>query len=152
MRESWWKKRVCDSGYKWTSPRRMIIDILRNTDRHLSAEEIYVTAIQQNPSIGLTTVYRTLELFSNIGIIQKNEFGDGKIRYELFNNRYKKDHHHHLICIRCKAVIDYNVYLDEELELMYKTEKALSHKYHFKIMNHTISFQGLCSACQKNEE
>ncbi len=151
MKGLWWQKHLYDFGYRLTSPREIIINILRNTDKHLSAEDIYIIAVKTNPSIGLTTVYRTLDLFSQIGVVQKFDFGDGRARYELTNNPLKKDHHHHLVCVNCKSIVDYTDFVNEELELMNKTEKALSEKYQFNIFHHTINFYGMCSKCRIKE-
>ncbi|HDQ44119.1 MAG TPA: transcriptional repressor [bacterium] len=149
MKGPWWQQRLCDYGFRLTNPRAMIIGILRNTEKHLSAEEIYIDAVKINPSIGLTTIYRTLDLFTQIGVVQKFDFGDGRARYELTNNPLKKDHHHHLVCVKCKTIIDYTDFVHEELELMNKTEKALSRKYRFNIYHHTVHFYGICSQCQR---
>lgn len=145
---TWWQKRLAGAGFRLTAPREIVMKILLNTDKHLSVEDVYVKALKINPSIGLTTVYRTLDLFLQIGIVQKFDFGDGKGRYELTNNPKKKAHHHHLICVRCKSIIDYTDFMKEELQLMNKTEAALSKRHHFKIMHHTIHFYGLCENCQ----
>lgn len=149
MRGAWWQKRLFNAGFRLTHPRGIVIDILRNTEKHLSAEDIYVKALGVNPSIGLTTVYRTLDLFTQIGVVQKFDFGDGKARYELTNNPQKKEHHHHLICMRCKTIIDYTNFMQEELKLMEMTEKELSKKHNFQIMHHIIHFYGICEQCQK---
>ena len=143
-----WQKRLNMAGFRFTNPRGLVMDILRKTEKHLSAEEIYVQALAVNPSIGLTTVYRTLDLFSRIGAVQKFDFGDGKARFELIENPLKKGHHHHLVCVRCKSITDYTDFMKEELELMEKTEHALSAKYHFRINHHTVDFYGLCEKCQ----
>ena len=148
MKGPWWQQRLFDFGFRLTSPREIIISLLRNTDKHLSAEDIYIDTIKINHSIGLTTVYRTLDLFSQIGVVQKFDFGDGRARYELTNNPLKKDHHHHLVCVKCKTIIDYTDFINEELELMKKTEKSLSEKHQFKIFHHTIHFYGMCNNCQ----
>ena len=151
MTVPWWNKRLHDAGFRLTNPREIIITILSNTDKHLSAEDIYIKALKVNPSIGLTTVYRTLDLFNQIGVVQKFDFGDKKARYELTVNPQKKKHHHHLVCMRCNTIVDYTNFMREELELMNKTEKELSKKYNFKIMHHIIHFYGLCENCHKAE-
>ncbi|MBN2426347.1 MAG: transcriptional repressor [Calditrichaceae bacterium] len=148
MRYPWWQHRLYKAGYRLTNPRQVVINILKNTDKHLSAEDIYVDSLKINSSIGLTTVYRTLDLFQQIGIVQKFDFGEGKARYELIKNPIKKEHHHHIICVKCKEIVDYTDFLNEELELINKTEKALSEKYQFKILHHTVHFYGMCSKCQ----
>ena len=148
MRGPWWRKHLYNTGFRMTNPREVIIGILQNTDKHLSAEDIYVKALKVYPAIGLTTVYRTLDLFSQIGLVQKFDFGDGKARYELTGKVKTKAHHHHLICTGCKTVIDFTDFKREELELMNKIEKSLSEKHKFKIMHHTVHFHGLCERCQ----
>lgn len=150
MKRLWWYQRLYGAGFRLTNPREIIINILRDTDEHLSAEDIYVKALKVKSSIGLTTVYRTLDLFNQIGVVQKFDFGDRRARYELTNNPQKKEHHHHLVCIQCKTITDYTDFMKEEWELMNKTEKALSKNYHFKIIHHTIHFYGLCEKCQRS--
>ncbi len=150
MKGPWWSQRLHDAGFRVTNPRETVIAVLRRTEKHLSAEDIYVSALKENPSIGLTTVYRTLDLLHQIGVVQKFEFGDGKARYELIHNPQKKEHHHHLVCMHCKTIIDYTNFMKEELELMNKTEKQLSKKHNFKILHHTISFYGICEKCQES--
>ena len=151
MRGPWWQQRLNDFGFRMTNPREMIERLLSRTDKHLSAEEIYLEAVKMNPSIGLTTVYRTLDLFTQIGLVQKFDFGDGRARYELTENPLKKAHHHHLVCVKCKTIIDYTDFDTEELQLMQKTEKSLSEKHHFKIFHHIIHFYGMCNKCQQGE-
>ena len=70
-------------GYKMTARPETTIDVLSETDEHLSAEDIYIKVHSVNPKIGLTTVYRTLELLINMGMVSKFDFGDGRARYEL---------------------------------------------------------------------
>jgi len=149
MRGPWWRRQLYNTGFRLTNPREVVIGILNKTDKHLSAEEIYVKALSIYPPIGLTTVYRTLDLLTQLGIVQKFDFGDGKARYELIGSPEKKEHHHHLICINCNTVIDFTDFMWEESELMEKIEKSLSEKHNFKIMNHTVNFYGLCEKCQK---
>jgi len=148
MRGPWWHRHFYNTGFRLTNPREVIINILQNTDKHLSAEDIYIKALKIYPSVGLTTVYRTLDLFTQMGVVQKFDFGDGKARYELTGSSKKKDHHHHLICINCKTIIDFTDFMIEELELMDKIEKSLSKKHNFNIMHHTVHFHGLCEKCR----
>jgi len=93
-------------------------------------------------------VYRTLDMLTQMGIVQKFDFGDGKARYELVNNPGGKKHHHHLVCLRCKAIVDYTEFLDDELEFIGKTQQRLSKKYDFDITDHAISFYGVCARCR----
>jgi Fur family ferric uptake transcriptional regulator len=145
----WWHGKFKGCGYRLTIPRRIILDVLSNTNEHLSAEEIYMKVHKVYPAIGLTTVYRTLELLTRAGIVYKFDFGDGRARYELSDSPKGKGHHHHLVCTGCGRIIDYTDFIDDEIELLNRTEKGLSEKYHFKITNHLIQFYGLCEDCYK---
>jgi Fur family transcriptional regulator, ferric uptake regulator len=136
-------------GYRMTMPRQIILDVLSGTADHLSAEDIYHKVHSAYPSIGLTTVYRTLELLIHAGLIHKFDFGDGRARYELVGSAETTGHHHHLVCTGCGRIIDYADFINEEIDLLKKTEKSLSKKYNFKITNHLIQFYGLCDTCRK---
>ena len=146
----WWHGRFRGCGYRLTLPREEIINLLNTTDKHLSAEDIYLDVHKKYPNIGLTTVYRTLELLVQMGFILKFDFGDGRARYELLEDPKGIKHHHHLVCTNCNRVINYSDFINEEIELLGKTEKGLSKKFNFNITNHLIQFYGLCEKCQKN--
>ncbi|MBE0425911.1 MAG: transcriptional repressor [Nitrospirae bacterium] len=135
-------------GYRLTMPRQVIMDVLSQTSEHLSAEDIYLAVHKIYPAIGLTTVYRTLEILVQMGLVFKFDFGDGRARYELSEGPKSIGHHHHLVCSGCGRIIDYTDFIDDEVELLKKTEKGLSKKYNFKITNHLIQFYGLCDKCQ----
>jgi Fur family ferric uptake transcriptional regulator len=83
--------------------------------------------------------------------IHKLRIGDGQVRYGL-KPEAKIDHHHHLICTECGKIIDYRDFVDEELELIKKTEISLSQKHNFEIYDHNIEFYGLCEKCRKGGE
>ena len=127
--------------------KKAILDMLAKTDKHMSAEDIYMKLHPVYPNIGLTTVYRTLDVLSNLAIIFKLDIGDGRARYELAESPKKPNHHHHLVCTGCRKIIDYSDFIDQEIKLLQETEKGLSKKYNFKITNHLIQFYGLCSDC-----
>jgi Fur family ferric uptake transcriptional regulator len=142
-----WRHRLQAHVSRWTAPREIILDFLSRTSKHMSAKEIYATLYRMYPGIGLTTVYRTLDLLVRMGLINKLTFGDGPSRYE-FKSEKKNEHHHHLLCTKCGRIIDYSDFIDEELELVKKTEETLAKKHNFKVLNHNIEFYGLCEKCQ----
>jgi Fur family ferric uptake transcriptional regulator len=82
-----------------------------------------------------------------MGLVSKFDFGDGRARYELAGDP-RGDHHHHLICTRCKRVINCSEFIDEEVKFLEKAEKELSKKYNFDIKNHIMQFYGICSKCR----
>ena len=144
----WWHGRFRGHGCRITIPRQEILNVLSKTEEHLTAEEIYMRVHKVYKSVGLTTVYRTLELLEHIGLVFRIDVGDGKARYELTEGPKGMRHHHHLICTNCGRVIDYTDFIDEEKDLLERTEKGLSKKYNFKIHNHQIQFYGLCDKCK----
>ena len=131
-----------------TAPRRMILDVLSQTREHLSAEEVHDRVRRSQPSCGLTTVYRTLEMLSKMGVLAKHSFGDGRSRFELEQAHSPKRHHHHLVCKKCKRVVDFDETELEGIRFPRKVEEGLSRKYRFKVEEHEIFFMGLCSRCR----
>lgn len=148
MGPPWWHGKFRGYGYRITVPREAILEVLSKTSEHLSAEDIYMEVHKTHANIGLTTIYRTLELLVHMGLVFKFDFGDGRARYELSEGPKGTRHHHHLVCTNCGRVIDYTDFIDDEIELLSRTEKGLSRKFSFKINNHLIQFYGLCDKCQ----
>ena len=130
-----------------TAPREAILELLSRSSKHMSAKETYASLHGSYPGIGLSTVYRTLDLLARMGIVTKLAIGDGQSRYE-FKSKEKDEHHHHLICTNCGKIINYSEFLDEELGLVKKTEERLAKKYNFIIQDHNIEFLGICEKCK----
>ena len=147
MEPFWWHGRFRGCGYRLTIPRQAILDVLSRTSKHLSAEDIYLEVHKVYPGVGLTTVYRTLELLVQMGLVFKFDFGDGRSRYELAEGPHTQ-HHHHLVCTNCGRIIDYREFIDEEVRVLKQAEETLSKKYNFRIETHQIHFLGLCSKCK----
>ena len=110
------KENLKKKGYKLTPQRRAILDlIIEKEGEHLTAEEIYDEVKKVCPDIGLATVYRTVLLLEEVGVIFKLDLNDGCSRYELVHED-EEHRHHHLICNKCKKVIEVQDDLLEELE------------------------------------
>jgi Fur family ferric uptake transcriptional regulator len=146
-----WRNRFRQGGRRWTEPRAAILSHLIRTAGHPTAKEIFGSLRRISPGVGLTTVYRTLELMQKMGLVHKVDAGDGQSRYAL-KREGKEDHHHHLICTRCGKIIDYQDFVEDELELIRKTEATLSKKHDFAITDHNIEFLGLCGQCRRRPE
>ncbi|AHF06766.1 Fur family transcriptional regulator [Desulfitobacterium metallireducens] len=137
--------RLRDNSYKLTPQRQTILrTFLDNADRHLSAEDVYSLVKHEYPDMGLATVYRTLDLLAELGILQKNDFGDGRSRYEFA--RKDLHHHHHLICLNCGEVSEFD---DDLLESL---EAVILKRNHFKVVDHNLKFLGYCRKCQSTLE
>ncbi len=134
-------ERLRDNSYKLTPQRQTILKIfLENADRHLSAEDTYMLVKNDYPEIGLATVYRTLDILAELGVLLKNDFGDGRSRYEF--SRKDEHHHHHLICIQCGNVSEFDDDLLESLETVIQKRNG------FKVVDHDLKFYGYCKKCQ----
>ena len=103
-------ERACaERGLKMTGQRRVIARVLSESADHPDVEEVYRRAAEIDSAISLATVYRSMRLFEDIGIIQRHDFGDGRARYE----EARGDHHHHLIDIESGEVVEFQ---DDQLE------------------------------------
>ena len=135
------KEKLKEKWCKLTPQRRSVLDIIiENEGKHLSAEEIYDLVKIKCPEIGLATVYRTMQMFDEVGLVYKHNFDDGRSRYELNHN---EDHqHHHLVCINCSKLIEVEEDLLDQLEI------EIEKKYNFIITNHNLKFFGYCNDCR----
>lgn len=132
-----------DKGYKLTPQRRAILnEIIENQGCHLTTEEIYDLVKVKCPEIGLATVYRTVQILDDMGVVSKLDLDDGCSRYELCEED-DGHQHHHLICNKCGKVIEVEGDLLEELE------KIIEDKYNFMVENHSVKFYGICDNCSK---
>ena len=136
------KENLKQRGYKLTPQRRAILNgFLQNEGRHLTVEEIYDDVKEQCPEIGLATVYRTVLLLEEMGIIYRLDLEDGCARYELVHEN-ENHRHHHLVCSNCGDVIEV------EEDLLENIENIIETQYNFKIMDHSVKFFGMCSKCK----
>ena len=141
--ESKVKNILRDNGYKFTNQRRDIYTVfMDNKGKHLTTEDVFNIVKKQNSDLGIATVYRTILLFENLGIISRLSFEDGVIRYELKCDD-TAHRHHHLICLDCHKISEVKVDLLETLEN--KIEK----NENFKIVDHNLEFYGYCASCQE---
>ncbi len=137
------KNKLRDRGYKLTPQRIAIYDVIvENADDHLSTEDVYHIVKRNFSDIGLATVYRTLILFNELGVITKLDLEDGCIRYELKNDD-EDHHHHHLICTKCGKIIEV------DLDLLDELEDEIEAQFAFQITNHKLKFYGICQSCQQ---
>ena len=137
--------KLSERGYKMTPQRQEILRIfVEHSDyHHMSAEDVYAILQKRESEIGLATVYRALDLLSELGILVKVEFGDGCARYELNTADPSIHHHHHLICLKCKKVIEF------EEDLLDELEATIAKKSGFQILNHEVKFFGYCKDCRE---
>jgi Fur family ferric uptake transcriptional regulator len=126
-------------GYKLTPQRRALIRTIASSQDHLTPAAIYEKIHQEHPNIGLVTIYRTLEILTQLKLICELHTGDSCPSYTISAS----GHHHHLICTNCGRVVDFTGHDLTELG------QRLSLETGFKIDSHMLEFVGLCQACQK---
>lgn len=134
---------LSQKGYKLTSQRRAVLRAISSSHEHHTPAAVHERVKQEYPNIGLVTVYRTMEMLSELGLICSID-GPGKSRsYTLA----PEGHHHHLVCSGCGAVADFTDCNLRELE------KRLAEETGFKIEGHRLQFSGICQNCrgQKKE-
>lgn len=128
-----------EKGYKLTPQRRATLEVFsENRGQHLTTEEIYLLVKKKYPKIGIATVYRTLQLLEQLGIINKLSFDEGCSRYELAGD---EEDHQHLVCLSCGRV------QEVQGDLLGYLEKKIEEKTHFKVINHRVKFFGYCKKC-----
>jgi Fur family ferric uptake transcriptional regulator len=122
-----------DKGLRITEQRRTIARILSEAEDHPDVETLHERAAAVDPGISIATVYRTVRLFEEAGILSRHEFGDGRARYEAASD----EHHDHLIDVETGNVIEF---VDEELEAL---QKRIAEKLGFRLVDHRMELYGV---------
>lgn len=142
------KQILKDHGLKVTNQRIAVLNVfLEHEGAHLSVEEIYDFVKRENPEIGLATVYRTVQLLSELELIDKVNLDDGYVRYEIgaMDGEKTHHHHHHLICLSCGNVFAFGE------DMLDSLEEHISRTQGFKVVNHEVKLFGYCANCRENE-
>jgi len=126
-------------GQRMTSQRRLLLNIIRNADGHLDADELFRQAKEKEPRISLSTVYRNLNLLKEVGLVAECHLGEGHHRYEI----NLAPQHHHLICIDCGEIYEF------ESQFTDKMKAAVEEASQFKVTQIEIYMQGYCPKCQE---
>lgn len=129
---SWVEEKCSERGLRMTDQRRVIAKVLSDAEDHPDAEELYRRASAADPKISLATVYRTVRLFSDAGIIETHDFRDGRARYETAD----EDHHDHLIDVVTGDVIEF---VDKEIE---ELQERIARKLGYELVDHRLELYG----------
>ena len=125
-------------GYRLTPQRLMIASAIENSRDHISADEIYSQVLGKYPNVNISTIYRTLELLEQLGLVTETDLGGGRVRYHPAD----KGRHHHLICQECGAIVD----LDEAA--LSPLKDALLLEYDFIADLRHLGIFGHCIKCR----
>jgi Fur family ferric uptake transcriptional regulator len=131
-KENHLEKLCAQKGLRMTGQRRIIAQVLSQSDDHPDVEEVYRRASAVDSNISLSTVYRTVRLFEEEGILERHEFRDGRSRYE----RVDKQHHDHLIDMKSGRVIEFH---NDEIE---ELQRLVAEKLGFKLIDHRLELYG----------
>jgi len=130
---------LAENGHRLTAARQAILQVLISSGGHVSADQLAEMVRDQFPQVGRMTVYRTLELLSELGVIRPVYQGTGAAHYILLED----GHHHHLVCACCDQVIEFEECVLEEIE------RVVGGRFNFQIQGHLLEFYGVCAECKE---
>jgi len=127
------EQKCITKGVKLTDQRKIIAKVMSDANDHPNVDELYNRVSKIDSKISIATVYRTVKLFEEFGILAKHEFKGGKARYEELN----ESHHDHLIDIKSGEIIEF---VDQEIE---KLQKKVAEKYGYDLVDHKLELYGV---------
>jgi Fur family ferric uptake transcriptional regulator len=127
------EQRCISKGVKLTDQRRIIARVMSDADDHPDVDELYTRVSKIDTKISIATIYRTVKLFEEAGILTKHDFKGGKARYE----EMRESHHDHLIDVKTGEIIEF---VDDEIE---KLQKKVADKYGYKLVDHKLELYGV---------
>ena len=127
------EQKCISKGVKLTEQRKIIAKIMSDSDDHPDVDELYNRVSKIDPKISIATVYRTVKVFEEAGILAKHDFKGGKARYE----EMRESHHDHLIDVKTGEIIEF---VDEEIE---KLQKKVADKYGYDLVDHKLELYGV---------
>ncbi len=138
------KQLLRSNNLKFTKQRETILHALYNYSGHFTPEELYRMIKNEQPDLntGIATIYRTLSLLENAGLVTSISFGTQGKKYELG----VKAHHDHIICTNCGKILEF---YDEAIE---KRQEIIAKEFGFKMEDHSMKIFGICPECQKREK
>ena len=127
------EQRCILKGVKLTDQRRIIARVMSEADDHPDVDELYTRVSKIDNKISIATIYRTVKLFEEAGILTKHDFKGGKARYE----EMRESHHDHLIDVKTGEIIEF---VDDEIE---KLQKKVADKYGYELVDHKLELYGV---------
>lgn len=137
------KSIIKENGLKYTKQRELILKFLYENDGHFTPEELnaQLKKIYSQENIGIATIYRTLTLLEESGIVTSISFGTQGKKYEFG----LKKHHDHLVCVQCGKIVEF---YDETIE---KKQLEIAKNFEFEMTDHIMKIIGICKSCQKKQ-
>lgn len=136
------EKILSRSGQRVTAQRTLLLDILRERGQHVDADELYRQARLKYPQLSLSTVYRNLQLFKKLGLVDEHHFAEEHHHYEVKS----LGEHHHLLCLGCGRIVEFDCPLSQQLK------QDISQKHDFEVSGVEVRMVGLCPSCRGKQE
>ena len=125
---------------RWTPQRKLVLEVFLSFDGHVQIETLHEHIQSHYPDLGIATIYRTLKLLIDCGLVEAHSFQNGKKTYERM---FRVHHHDHLFCTRCEKTIEF------EHPLIEKYQLEICEQYDFTLKNHKMELFGICKECRK---
>ena len=138
MNERTIRRKLTGTGQRVTSQRLLLLDLIRKQKGHLDADDLYLRAREVSPRLSLSTVYRTLHLFKELGLVEELHFQPEHHHYERTASR----EHHHLVCLNCDRITEF------ESRHIDGLRNDIGRLHSFKITGSEINFTGYCDLCR----
>lgn len=126
-------------GIRWTHQRQTIVETFAALGEHITAEDLHRKVREIDRSVSAATVYRTVNLLVELGVAEKGHFGGGSASFEM---ALHKDHHDHLVCEACGAIIEFHCEAIEDLQ------ESIAKEHGYVLKTHRMELYGICPACQ----
>ena len=136
------RKALSSTGVRMTSQRALILDIISRGHEHMDADEVYRLAREKQPSLSLSTVYRTLQMLKKTGLIEELHFDESHHHYEV----KPSVEHHHLVCLSCGEIVEFKCPLCPEMRENIARQKG------FKVTGVEVHMTGYCSKCRQKRK
>ena len=134
--------RITRQGHRLTAPRQTIVELVAPRQDHFSAREIWDEARSQHLGVGRATVFRTLDLLVELGVLNRVHIGDGCHRYTVCETT----HHHHLMCVDCGTVTAI------EADAIERQIRRLAADHDFELLTHHLELVGRCAVCRGHRD
>lgn len=135
---------IKSNNLKSSKRRDLVFDFVTQTKGHFTADEIYQALLKIDPEIGIATVYRTIRLLVDCGVLIEHTFSEKKGFFEV--NEVNSKHHDHLICNTCGKIIEFHC------DIIENHQQRIAEQHQFKINSHKLEIYGVCSECQQQNK
>ncbi|MFQ5449992.1 MAG: Fur family transcriptional regulator [Nitrospinaceae bacterium] len=137
------KDYIRQNNLRWTPQRKTVLEVFLDMEGHVEIEEVFEEVRKNDPTIGIATVYRTMNLLAECGLARDNTSPTGKKNFEKL---YRQSHHDHLICIGCGKIVEFEHPLIERYQL------EICQRYGFTLNHHRMEILGICPECKDEPE